>query len=290
MIATSSYRLGVSEFTTNPWPFERDVERYAAHGLDAIEVCEFKLKQGQGFGKQLKSIEAAGLMVSSVQTTVHSLFPDSLAPTPADPRERLRAMFESVDRISRHVPQGTPFVVITGAAPEGNCEYVYEFAREALPRLADFAAESGMRVAFEPLNPILFHTDTALWGLDAALELVENIDHPALGICCDTWNIFETPDVASVIRACGKRIFLVQLSDWRRPRNNADRIVLGDGCIPTVKLLSALRAAGYDRPYVIEIFSAQTLPDSLWNGDMDAMLERNVVAFERFWQESEALV
>jgi len=286
MIVNGSYRLGVSEFTTTPWAFERDVERYAAHGLDAIEVCEFKLKSGSGYGKQLQSIERNGLFVSSVQTTVHSLFPDSLAPQPADPRDRLDAMFVSIDRIARHVPAGTPFVVITGAAPGGDCRRVYDYACDALPRLATFAAERGVRVAFEPLNPVLFHTDTALWGLHDALELVTTIDHPALGICCDTWNVFETPELESVITACGKRTFLVQVSDWRRPHNNADRRSLGEGSIPTARLLSTLRASGYDGPYVIEIFSAQSLPDSLWNGDMDEMLEQNIVAFERLWQES----
>jgi len=289
MMTTSSYGLSVSEFTTTPWPFERDVERYAAHGLDAIEVCEFKLS-ATDFRRQLRRIGHAGLAVSSVQTTVHSLFPDSLAPQPSDPRERVDAMIASIEKLAPYVAQETPFVVITGAAPEGNCERVYQFALEALPRLARAASKHGVRVAFEPLNPVLFHTDTALWGLDAALELVGTIGDPALGLCCDTWNIFQTPNVESVIHACGERIFLAQLSDWRRPRNNADRRSLGEGSIPTTRLLSALRSAGYERPYVIEIFSALTLPDSLWKGDLDEMLESNIVAFERLWQESEAAV
>ncbi len=84
-----------------------------------------------------------------------------------------------------------------------------------------------MRIAFEPLNPVLFNTDTALWGLDQALELVRRVDHPALGICLDTWNVFQTPDLHDVIRACGDRIFLVQVSDWHRPRSAADRVVPG---------------------------------------------------------------
>ena len=126
-----------------------------------------------------------------------------------------------------------------------------------------------------------------LWGLDRALELVERIDHPSLGLTCDTWNIFQTADILSVIRACGKRIFLVQVSDWRRPHANADRLCLGDGTIPTVELLTEIRKAGYQRPYVVEIFSSESLPDSLWNADLDDVLDRNIVAFERAWEESE---
>jgi sugar phosphate isomerase/epimerase len=285
----ASYQLAVSEFTTTPWPFERDVERYAAHGLDAIEVCEFKLGR-EDYRHRFKRIAEAGLAISSVQTTVHSLFPDSLAPEPHDPSDRVGAMLSSIEKIGPHLPAGTPFVVITGAAPEGDCERVYEFAVGTLARLADAASAHGACIAFEPLNPILFHTDTALWGLDAALELVERVGHPSLGLCCDTWNVFQTPDLEAVIRASAGRIMLAQLSDWRRPRNNADRRSLGDGSIPSAPLIAALRATGYDRPYVIEIFSSRTLPDSLWNADMDEVIDRNVIAFERFWRESEARV
>jgi len=39
------YRFGVSEFTTWPWSFEEEVERYAQLGVDTIEVCEFKLEE-----------------------------------------------------------------------------------------------------------------------------------------------------------------------------------------------------------------------------------------------------
>ena len=57
--------FGVSEFTTWPWSFERDVGRYAAHGIPAIEVCAFKLDKND-WAPQLKAITDAGLTVSSV--------------------------------------------------------------------------------------------------------------------------------------------------------------------------------------------------------------------------------
>jgi sugar phosphate isomerase/epimerase len=280
-----SYRFGISEFTTWPWSFATDIERYSAHGVDAIEICEFKLNRDD-YAPQLSRIAEAGLGVSSVQTTVHSLFPDSLAPSPLDPSDRLRHIVDSMERIAPHVPPGTPFVVITGAAPHGDCERAYGYARDAFRTLADVAAAKEMRVAFEPLNPILFNTDTALWGLDRALELVDLVGHPALGLCVDTWNIFQTAEVERVIADCAKKIFLVQVSDWRLPHSNADRRCLGDGEIPTVDLLRAIRQTGYDRPYVLEIFSSEFLPDSLWKGDMDAVIDRNLVAFERMWGRS----
>jgi sugar phosphate isomerase/epimerase len=281
----SQLPFGVSEFTTWPWSFERDVERYSAHGVTAIEVCEFKLDRND-YAPQLKAIAATGLTVSSVQSEVHSLFPDSLANQPTAPEDRVRHIKRAIERIAPHVPEKTPFVVITGAAPGGDTAMVYEKALEAFADLAEFAAKQKMRLAYEPLNPVLFNTDTALWGLDQALELVRRVGHEALGLCVDTWNIFQTPDLHDVIRACAGRIFLVQVSDWHRPRSGADRISLGDGSIDHVAIVRTIRETGYTGPYVLEIFSGESLPDSIWRSDLDATLHKNLDAFGRVWERS----
>ena len=281
------YAFGISEFTTWPWSFERDIERYAGHGIGAIEVCEFKLNR-DNYAPQLQSIQRAGLGVSSVQSTVHSLFPDSLAPSPTDPDDRIAHMKVAIDRIAPHVPAGVPFVVITGAAPGGNTQLVYDKAVTALGELAEFAAQRGVRMAYEPLNPVLFNTDTALWGLDEALELVRRVGHPALGICLDSWNVFQTPGLYGVISECKDRIFLVQLSDWHRPRSGADRISLGDGTIDNAAIVRAARQAGYSGHYVLEIFSSESLPDSIWRADLDAVIQKNATAFVDLWEASES--
>ncbi|MDQ6823497.1 MAG: sugar phosphate isomerase/epimerase [Candidatus Eremiobacteraeota bacterium] len=271
-------RFGISQFTTTPWPFERDLIEYPRACAGWIEICEFKLDRAD-YAPQLEAVDRAGLRVSSVQPTVHAVYPDSLAPAPLDPQVRVRHFERSMERIAPHVPTGTPFVVISGAAPNGDNARVYATLLEVLPRLADRAAQLGVRLAFEPLNPVLFHTDTAIWGLDAALELIERVDHEQLGICLDTWNVFQTPDLLATIERARKKIFVVQISDWQRPRSNADRRSLGEGTIPTRELLAAVERAGYDGPYVLEIFSEESLPDSLWAGDIAAHLHRNGNAF-----------
>ena len=274
----SAERFGISEFTTWPWSFERDVERFPAHGIGAIEVCEFKLDRND-YSPQLRSIETVGLTVSSVQSTVHSLFPDSLAPQPIAPEDRVRHIKDAIARIAPHVPRQTPFVIITGRrARREYADGVRGVPNGISPILRDFAAQHGMRLAYEPLNPVLFNTDTALWGLDQALELVQRIGHPALGICLDTWNIFQTPDLHEVIRRCEDRIFVVQVSDWHRPRSGADRISLGEGEIDNAAIVRTIRETGYTGPYVLEIFSGESLPDSIWRADLDAVLQKNIDA------------
>lgn len=276
---------GVSEFTTWPWSFERDIEVYPRTGAHFIEICEFKLNRND-YAPQLRLLNGTTLQVSSVQTTVHSVFPDSLAPQPADVADRVDHIKRGIARIAPHVPAATPFVVITGAAPGGNTQLVYETMLHALDELATFAKKQNVRVAFEPLNPVLFNTDTAIWGLDRALELVARVDNANLGICLDTWNVFETPSLHDVIRQCAERIFLVQISDWRRPRSGADRRSLGDGIIPNARIVKTVAQTGYTGPYILEIFSAESLPNSLWKSDLEQVLLKNKDAFDALYHSN----
>jgi sugar phosphate isomerase/epimerase len=278
--------FGFSEFTTWPWSFSQDLERYKAHGATCIEICEFKLPH-EDYGSMLRALEQSGLEASSVQMQVHSVFKDSMASKPSDPRDRIEQMKRAIAATAPHVRKGTPFIVITGVPPKKNIREAVDRTVDALKELGEFAAEHEMRIAFEPLSPVNLHTDTAVWYLDQGLELIQRVAHPAVGICIDSWNVWQTPNLDGVIRECGDRIFLVQLSDWQTPRSTADRYSLGDGCIPLLPMMRAIRKTGYAGPWVVEILSSFHLEGSLWKQDLDAVLERNREAFNRLWDESE---
>ncbi len=209
-----------------------------------------------------------------------------MATTPKDPQDRVHAIKEAIALSAPHLPKSTPFVVITGVPPEGNMRKAVDTTVESLKELGEYAAKRDMKIAFEPLNPINVNTDTAVWGLDHGLELVEKVNHPAVGICIDTWNIWETPNLEEVIRQCGDRIFLVQLSDWKMPRSTADRYTLGDGEIPLANLIRAIRTTAYQGPWVVEILSSFHLEGSLWKADMSEVLRKNHEAFDRLWQQT----
>ena len=281
------FAFGVSEFTTWPSTFEADVELYAAAGVDCIEVTEHKLDHAR-LADQMAVIENSGLHVSSVQATVHSLYPDGLVGEPTDPKDRARHIRQSIERIAPYVPAGTPFVTVTGAAPDGNVQLVYDTAVETFGELAAIASAHGMRIAFEPLNPMLMNSDTAIWSLAEALQLVDAVDHPSFGLCVDLWNIWQSPNLVDTVARCAERIFLVQVSDYRRPRSHNDRVSIGDGQIPLSTIIAAVRKAAYEGPYVLEIFSSESLTDSLWRAEFGPLLRRNMAAFAKVWLESEA--
>jgi sugar phosphate isomerase/epimerase len=117
-----------------------------------------------------------------------------------------------------------------------------------------------VRVAFEPLNAAIMNVESAIWTLEQGLRLVEQVDRPSFGLCVDLWNIWQNAAVEEAIRACGDRIFVVQVSDWRTPRSFQDRLIVGQGAILLPPLLRAVHESGYRGPYVVEIFSGD-VPD-----------------------------
>src|SRR2546423_14577668 len=111
----SPFQFGVSEFTTQPWSFEQDVETYKQLGVDTIEVCEFKLDDDR-VAEQLALLGQHGLPITSVQPTTRTLFPSRSQPEPKEPRERMAQFRRTIERVSQATP-GVPLVTNTGIPP-----------------------------------------------------------------------------------------------------------------------------------------------------------------------------
>jgi sugar phosphate isomerase/epimerase len=277
------YIFGVSEFTTWPWSFEQDVVRYARLGVEAIEVCEFKLDRART-QENLALVSRYGLAISSVQPSIRTLFPSQSQPEPKSVTDRIAQFGDTIERFGL-AAQGLPFVTNTGIPPDGNIYEVLETAAHEYRALAEFAADRGARVALEPLNAAIMNVESAIWTLQQAMEVVDAVDRPNFGICLDLWNIWQNADIIEAIRASGDRIFVVQLSDWRTPRSYQDRLIVGQGAIPLPPLLRAIHEGGYRGPYVVEIFSGG-VPDSLWEGDLSRVITESRDGLDRAWQKA----
>ena len=276
-----NFQFGVSQFTTNPWPFERDVETYARLGVSAIEVCEAKLDPAK-LAAQMDSVAAAGLEITSVQPKTRTLFPSLSQPEPADIGERMKLFRQTIETLSPWTPGGA-YVTNTGMPPDGNVQEVMDRAATEYRALADFAAGHGVQVALEPLNASIVNIETAIWTLPQAMAVVRAVDRDNFGICLDSWNVWQNADIHAEIEACGAKIFVVQISDWRTPRSFLDRLVPGRGDIPLPAFLRAVHAAGFRGTYSVEIFSSG-VPDALWDGDLERVITDSKAGLEAAWQ------
>lgn len=265
--------LGISEFTTMPWTFEQDLESYARSGADAIEVVEAKLDPVR-FAEQLAAIGEAGLFISGVQPQVRTFFASRMTPEPAALADRTALLRQSIERLGRHAP-GAPFITNTGAHPRGDMAEAMQVVVQQLRALAPVAADHGVRLALEPLNPTSVNAESAIWTVDQALAVIEDAGRDEVGLCLDYWNVWQNADIEAAIGRAGDRIFTVQASDWRIPRSFADRIVPGEGAIPLSRLIAATHAAGFRGAYVTEIFSID-VADSLYTGDLGEVVFRSL--------------
>ncbi|POX52090.1 bifunctional sugar phosphate isomerase/epimerase/4-hydroxyphenylpyruvate dioxygenase family protein [Streptomyces sp. Ru72] len=126
-----------------------------------------------------------------------------------------------------------------------------------LRRLAEAAQEFGIRVAYEALA----------WGrhvstYDHAWRVVEAADHPALGVCLDSFHILARgSDPKGIEDIPGEKIFFLQLADaplmamdvlqWSRHY----RCFPGQGGFDLAGLLAHVMRAGYTGPLSLEVFN-----------------------------------
>ncbi|MGI5131295.1 TIM barrel protein [Pseudonocardia sp. CA-107938] len=151
---------------------------------------------------------------------------------------------------------GTDTVLVCSSVAPDAVADVDQLA-EQLRVLADRAAAHGLRVAYEALAwGRHVHTYQRSW------EVVRQADHPALGLCLDSFHILSRgSDPAAIADIPGDKLFFLQLADaphlsmdvlqWSRHH----RLFPGQGAFDLPGLLAPVVAAGYTGPWSLEVFN-----------------------------------
>jgi sugar phosphate isomerase/epimerase len=257
------------------------VRTYATAGADAIGVWELKLPD-RGDAEALELLAGSGLGSAAAIPVIPSILPLPLMDGPNEPQARIEAICASVHRLAPFRPSG--IVCLTGSGEDRDTVV------QGLRVIGDEARRAGVRIGLEPVNRIGAEDWTMISSLAEAVELLDDADHPALGIQFDTWHLWNTPNVVEQIAEHVNRLVGVHVADWREPtRSWADRVLPGDGKADLPVLLGALEAAGWDGYYDVEIFSdngsfGNAWPDSLWDEPAEELALAAKEAFTRVWE------
>jgi 3-dehydroshikimate dehydratase len=151
---------------------------------------------------------------------------------------------------------GTDLVLVCSSVSPDAVDDLDRLA-EQLHGLAQRAGEHGLRVSYEALA----------WGrhvntYDSSWEAVRRADHPALGVCLDSFHILSRgSDPAGIRHIPGEKIFFLQLADaphldmdvlsWSRHH----RLFPGQGAFDLPAFLDHVLAAGYRGPLSLEVFN-----------------------------------
>jgi 4-hydroxyphenylpyruvate dioxygenase len=132
-----------------------------------------------------------------------------------------------------------------------------EVSASQLRRLGDLAVQYGVRVAFEALAWGRFVDDYR-----RSWRIVELADHPAVGLCLDSFHILSRDhDPAAIEDIPAEKIFFLQMADapalsmdvlsWSRHH----RLFPGEGSFDLAGFLAHVLRAGYRGPLSLEIFN-----------------------------------
>lgn len=169
-----------------------------------------------------------------------------------DERERGVAYLQACIDIAQQL--GSPGVAGPFYSAVGRCWRASAAERAALVEqlagvlrsLGDYAAERGVEVGVEPLNR--FET-SFLNTTEQALELIDRIDHPSVGLSLDLFHLgIEEKSLGRAIRAAGAHLKHLQVAE-------NDRGTPGTGHLPWAEVAAALQEIGYRKRVIIETFS-----------------------------------
>jgi D-psicose/D-tagatose/L-ribulose 3-epimerase len=226
-------------------------------GFDGVELY---LGRGDEAHYRALGRRLADLGLEACAITACDAEHDPISPDPgvrAAATEHLRWAIDMAAAVGAKQLSGpfhSAFKTFSGAPPTTD-----EFARsaEVLRTAAEYAAAEhgaagtgtrGLTLAIEPLNRFECYLMNTVAG---ALEVVERVDHPSLGMLYDTHHMhIEEKDVADAIRRGGAHIRHVHTSENDRGRPGAGQVAWS-------RTFEALAAIDYDGWLMIESFSRE---------------------------------
>jgi len=260
----------MSQITTLGWPFERDVEAFAAAGAPAIGVAIRKVEE-YGVTRAARTLRAAGLPVSCLTSSGGFPLGDESGEQ------------EALARTRRHLAAAAEIgaeclMVLPGGAGRLSWEEAAERCRPLLETLLPLAERTGVRIALEPTSQL--RMDLAfLHTFDEALDFVDQVRSPWLGVVLELNNAWSERHLYDNIRRRLDRVAIVQVSDFKVGTMAAsERVVIGDGDIPLRRICAALAGAGYAGWYDIELLGSAIEAEGY-----DAVVPRALARFRELW-------
>lgn len=221
----------------------------AAAGFDGIELFEPDLIAAPLAPEEVRRrLADLGLTLELYQP-----FRDIEANQPEQFQSKLRMMrakFDLMERLGARMA-----LLCSNVSPDAINDD--DLAAEQLAAVADEAQARGLKVAYEALA----------WGANVSdyphsWRIVQRADHPALGVCLDSFHILARGTGLEKIGAIpSEKLFMLQLADAPRMRmdelqwSRHYRCFPGQGAFDLVSFLNHVFDAGYDGPLSLEIFN-----------------------------------
>ena len=240
-------RLSFNQITADHLSLPEVVERCAEAGIEWIGPWRHKLEPGAG-----ELIRSAGLRVSSLCRGGFFVA--------GDDAERRRRDDDNRRAVDEAAGLGTDvLVLVCGGAPGPELDRARAMVIEGIERLVPYATQCGVRLAIEPLHPMMVVERSVVVTLGQANRIAERFGAGEVGVVVDVYHVWWDPGLATEIGRAGERILGYHVSDWLVPTTNllAGRGMMGEGAIDLRGIRGLVEGAGYDGPIEVEVINAE---------------------------------
>lgn len=249
--------------------FRSSIECLARHGVGKTAVWRDKLEE-------VGAVEATRILNDAGVEAI-SLCAGGFLTAP-DPERASRAIDDNRRWIEQAAAIGAAsMVTITGGLDEGDRDLRSAQMRavEGLAKLMPDARAAGVRIALEPLHPMVCGFRSVISTLADALAMLDQLQaDDVFGLAVDTYALWWDSELDHQIGRAGRRIVNFHVSDWLSETRSIrlDRGMPGDGLIDNRRIRGVAEAAGYDGPVEVEIFSET----DWWKRDPDEVVRKIV--------------
>jgi sugar phosphate isomerase/epimerase len=253
-------RCGISHMTTPTLSVGDAARAYDDAGLCSMGIWMHKLERPDhvaGFfipdleipasvvDRSADDVRASGLEVS--HTILGGFFITD------DEEHRKHRVEYTAHAIDVAAAFGSSCLIIAPGRLEGRTvEQAHAISARSLTEVLELRPDSDVLLGVEPV--ITWQSDY-MNSIDRAMELVELVDHPKLGVFPDNFHLWHNSDWSSAavleqIERAGSRIVGVHVNDG--VRGSDDRYVPGEGDMPVAEFVAAIEATGYRGFYDVE--------------------------------------
>lgn len=263
-------RLCIHQVTLMQCDYRQSMETLARHGVTRTAIWREKLDE---VGTQEGARILADLGIEAMSLCAGGLL------TASDAAARCQALDDNRRWIDQAAAIGArSMVTITGGLEAGQTDLraARDVALEGLAELVPHARAAGVRLALEPLHPMVCGFRSVISTVCEAGEMLRELDaDDVLGLAIDSYALWWDHRLEADLADNAAYIINFHVSDWLAETRDVrlDRGMPGDGQIDNRKVRAWLEAGGFDGPVEVEIFSSR----DWWQRDADEVV-RTIVA------------
>lgn len=263
-------RLCIHQVSLMQCDYRQSMDALARHGVRKTAIWREKLDE---VGTQEGARILADLGIEALSLCAGGLL------TATDAAARLQALDDNRRWIDQAAAIGAgSLVTITGGLEAGQTDLraARDVALEGLGALVPYARAAGVRLALEPLHPMVCGFRSVISTVHEAGEMLRDLAaDDVLGLAIDSYALWWDHRLEADLADNAGRIVNFHVSDWLAETRDVrlDRGMPGDGQIDNRKVRGWLEAGGFDGPVEVEIFSSR----DWWQRDADEVV-RTIVA------------